>query len=92
MESSAESQQSEYLRTVERAFEEACAVPLVKSATVENAAQFTVVYTQPSVADGKSVNYSTTLTDDPVCHGFTTRNFKYVSKNTRLNAGISIRG
>ena len=74
MEYSAESQQSEYLRTVEKAFEEACAVPLVKSATVENAAQFTVVYTQPSVADGKSVNYSTTFTDDPVCHGFAAMN------------------
>ena len=61
---------SEYLRTVERAFEAAYAVPLVKSATVENESQFTVVYSQPSVAEGKTINYATTFTDDPVRFGF----------------------
>ena len=55
---------------MEKAFEAACAVPLVKSAMVENEAQFTVVYTQPSVAEGKTINYATTFTDDPVCPGF----------------------
>ena len=57
---------SEYLRTVENAFEAACAVPLVRSAMVENETQFTVVYTQPSVAEGKNINYAVTFTDDPV--------------------------
>ena len=33
---------------------------------IENESQFTVVYSQPSVAEGKTINYATTLTDDPV--------------------------
>ena len=35
---------SEYLKTAERAFEDAAAVPTIKSAAVESETQFTVIY------------------------------------------------
>ena len=56
---------SDYLKKAERAFEDAAAVPAIKSATVENETQFTVVFSQASVAEGKTVNYAATFTEDP---------------------------
>ena len=60
-----EKELADHLREAEAAWQKAESIPSVKSATVEGARRFSVVYGYPSIATGKTVSYGTHAVWDP---------------------------